>query len=57
MRKIAGSVNLHLGVKVSEAILLGEGTMTKTSSGKRRHRYYRELYMNDALEPVAQSRL
>lgn len=57
MREIAGSVSLQLGVKVSEAILLGEGTMTKTSSGKRRHRYYRELYMNGALEPVAQSRL
>lgn len=57
MRDIAGSVSLQLGVKVSEAILLGEGTMTKTSSGKRRHRYYRELYMNGALEPVAQSRL
>ena len=57
MREIAGSVSQQLGVKVSEAILLGEGTMTKTSSGKRRHRYYRELYMNGALEPVAQSRM
>ncbi|MEN8131325.1 MAG: AMP-binding protein [Pseudomonadota bacterium] len=57
MRNIAGSINRQLGVKVSEAILLGEGSMTKTSSGKRRHRYYHELYTNGKLEPVAQSRL
>ena len=57
MRNIAGLVSLQLGVKVSEAILLSEGTMTKTSSGKRRHRYYRELYMNGKLDPVAQARL
>jgi len=49
MRSVAGSISSHLGVKASEVILLGEGTMTKTSSGKRRHRYYRELYMSGDL--------
>ena len=49
-RSVAGSISSHLGVKASEVILLGEGTMTKTSSGKRRHRYYRQLYLNGELQ-------
>jgi len=49
-RSVAGSITSHLGVKASEVILLGEGVMTKTSSGKRRHRYYRQLYLNGELQ-------
>jgi fatty-acyl-CoA synthase len=45
MRSIAGSINLHLGIKPSEVILLEAGSMSKTSSGKRRHRHYRNLYL------------
>ncbi len=57
-REIAGSVSLQLGGKAIEAILLSEEMMmTKTfNDNMRRHRYYRELYMNDALQAVAQSR-
>lgn len=56
-KKIAGSVSSYLGVKASEVILLDEGTMTKTSSGKRRHRHYRELYMKGKLEPLARLKM
>jgi acyl-CoA synthetase (AMP-forming)/AMP-acid ligase II len=56
-KKIAGSVSSQLGVKPSEVILLGQGTMTKTSSGKRRHRHYRELYMDGKLEPLARLKM
>ncbi|MGB5261601.1 MAG: AMP-binding protein [Gammaproteobacteria bacterium] len=49
MRSVAGSINSHLGVKASEVILLEQGSMSKTSSGKRRHRFYRELYISGGL--------
>ena len=48
-RKIAGAINLSLGVKPDEVILLDYGAMTKTSSGKRRHRFYQALYENGEL--------
>lgn len=48
-RKIAGAINLSLGVKPDEVILLEYGAMTKTSSGKRRHRFYQQLYENGEL--------
>lgn len=48
-RKIAGAINLSLGVKPDEVILLDYGAMTKTSSGKRRHRFYQELYESGKL--------
>jgi acyl-CoA synthetase (AMP-forming)/AMP-acid ligase II len=57
LKQIAGSVSSYLGARVSEVILLGEGTMTKTSSGKRRHRHYRELYLNGELQPLAQLKM
>ena len=33
-----------LGVNVDEVVLVREGTLTKTSSGKRRHRFVKDLY-------------
>jgi len=33
-----------LGVNVDEVLFVREGTLTKTSSGKRRHRFFKELY-------------
>ena len=45
MDEVQEQVATHLGIKVDEVLLLGQGTMTKTSSGKRRHRFYRELYL------------
>ncbi|MCB1232842.1 MAG: AMP-binding protein, partial [Verrucomicrobiae bacterium] len=48
-RKIAGRMN----VSVSEILLLPQAAMSKTSSGKRRHRFYRDLHLAGQLEPVA----
>ena len=33
-----------LGVNIDEVLLVREGTLTKTSSGKRRHRFVKELF-------------
>jgi fatty-acyl-CoA synthase len=41
---------LQLGVAPADVILVGPGTLAKTSSGKRRHRYFRTLYLAGALE-------
>lgn len=54
MREVAGKISSQLGIKVSEVVLLSEGSMTKTSSGKRRHRFYKGLYENGQLEAVAE---
>jgi acyl-CoA synthetase (AMP-forming)/AMP-acid ligase II len=48
-REIAGT----MGISVSEILLLPQGVMSKTSSGKRRHRFYRELFTRGELEPLA----
>ncbi len=37
-------VRIELDVAVGEVILVPPGTLTKTSSGKRRHRYFLQLY-------------
>jgi acyl-CoA synthetase (AMP-forming)/AMP-acid ligase II len=41
---------LSLGVTISDVVLVQMGTLTKTSSGKRRHRYFRELYQSGELK-------
>ena len=41
----------ELGVPVGDAVLVEPGTLTKTSSGKRRHRYFRDLYLQGGLTP------
>ncbi len=45
-----------LGVAVDEVLLLPPGTMTKTTSGKRRHRFYRRLYLEGELHELAARR-
>ncbi len=50
-KAIRDKVFLHLGVEVGEVVLVQPGTLTKTSSGKRRHRHFRELYLNGRLSP------
>jgi acyl-CoA synthetase (AMP-forming)/AMP-acid ligase II len=40
----------HLGLNVSEILLVPANTLTKTSSGKRRHRYFRQLYEEGQLQ-------
>jgi acyl-CoA synthetase (AMP-forming)/AMP-acid ligase II len=57
---VRGRVSLDLGVELGEVVLVREGTLTKTSSGKRRHRYFRQLHASGGLdefrlEPAARS--
>ena len=42
-------VAVRLGVTVGEVALVPKGTLTKTSSGKRRHLHFRDLYLGDGL--------
>jgi acyl-CoA synthetase (AMP-forming)/AMP-acid ligase II len=42
---------LRMGVAISEVLLVRPRTLAKTSSGKRRHRHFRELYLENGLEP------
>jgi acyl-CoA synthetase (AMP-forming)/AMP-acid ligase II len=46
-------VALEIGVSVDEILLVPQGTMTKTSSGKRRHKAYRQLYVDGELQALA----
>jgi acyl-CoA synthetase (AMP-forming)/AMP-acid ligase II len=41
-----------LGLTVDDVVLLPKGTLTKTSSGKRRHRHFRDLYLRGELESL-----
>lgn len=41
-----------LDIGVSEVVLVAAGTLTKTSSGKRRHRHFRQLYLERKLTPL-----
>ena len=43
------------GLAVDEVLLLPPGTLPKTSSGKRRHRRFRQLYLDGELKPLALS--
>jgi len=46
---ISREVFLHLGVTADEVLLVRPGTLTKTSSGKRRHRFFRRQYLSGGL--------
>ncbi len=41
----------QLGVTVDDIVIVRPGTLTKTSSGKRRHRHFRKLYKEGKLSP------
>ena len=49
---IRKQVYFHLGLHIPDIVLVREGTLTKTSSGKRRHRYFRQLYMEGKLKDL-----
>ena len=49
--EIREQVFLRLGVTVSDVVLVRPRTLAKTSSGKRRHRHFRRLYLERALAP------
>lgn len=40
----------QLGINVNEVLLVQQGTLTKTSSGKRRHKHFRQHYLNGKLQ-------
>ncbi|HEV8340189.1 MAG TPA: AMP-binding protein [bacterium] len=52
---ISRGVFLHLGLKLDDIVLVRPGTLTKTSSGKRRHRFFRRLYVEGGLAPLTVS--
>lgn len=41
---------LHVGIGPDDVVLVRAGTLAKTSSGKRRHRHFRKLYLDRGLE-------
>jgi acyl-CoA synthetase (AMP-forming)/AMP-acid ligase II len=41
---------LEIGVTPDDIVLVHSGTLAKTSSGKRRHRHFRKLYLSGGLE-------
>jgi acyl-CoA synthetase (AMP-forming)/AMP-acid ligase II len=45
-----------LGIVLDDILLVGRGTLAKTSSGKRRHRHFRDLYLRRELEYLASSK-
>jgi acyl-CoA synthetase (AMP-forming)/AMP-acid ligase II len=47
----------RVGIGVDEMVLLAHGTMSKTSSGKRRHRFYRQQYIDGKLQSLPGARL
>ena len=53
--EIAGEIRMlsmqRLGINVSDVVLVRSRTLTKTSSGKRRHRFFHDLYQRGELEP------
>ena len=46
------TIQVQLGVTIADLLFVTKGTLTKTSSGKRRHRHFREMFVNDELAPV-----
>ena len=54
MQTIIERVMTDIGVTVNEVVLVPQGTMTKTSSGKRRHQYYKKLYLNQELPAASE---
>ena len=52
LNDIRSQIYQQLGVKVYDILLVPKGTLTKTSSGKRRHRYFRQLYLSGELQSL-----
>ena len=45
---------MRIGVTVSQVALVPKGTLTKTSSGKRRHLHFKQMFVNGELEILHQ---
>jgi acyl-CoA synthetase (AMP-forming)/AMP-acid ligase II len=52
-REIRAAVMTDLATEVGDVVLVPSGTLTKTSSGKRRHRHFRRLYLDGELRDLA----
>jgi acyl-CoA synthetase (AMP-forming)/AMP-acid ligase II len=50
IRKIRRACFLDLGLSPHDVVLVQPGTLTKTSSGKRRHRHFRSIYLSGTLD-------
>ena len=50
---IRKKVYTEIGVTVDDVVIVPPATLTKTSSGKRRHRYFRRLYLSGELQALA----
>jgi acyl-CoA synthetase (AMP-forming)/AMP-acid ligase II len=48
--EIRSQVFDQLGINVNDVLLVRQGTLTKTSSGKRRHKHFRQHYLNGKLQ-------
>jgi acyl-CoA synthetase (AMP-forming)/AMP-acid ligase II len=48
--EIRREVLRHLGITVDDVVLVKPGVLSKTSSGKRRHRNFRQQYLDGELE-------
>lgn len=51
-KEIRRRVFSGVGVNVGDVVLVRSGTLTKTSSGKRRHTHFRAMYLDGKLEPL-----
>jgi len=49
IEQIREQILLQLGLAADDVVLVKAGTLTKTSSGKRRHRFFREAYLDGRL--------
>jgi acyl-CoA synthetase (AMP-forming)/AMP-acid ligase II len=53
--EIRNQVFLSMGLNVGDVVLVRPGVLAKTSSGKRRHRYFQRLYLEGRLMELAWS--
>jgi acyl-CoA synthetase (AMP-forming)/AMP-acid ligase II len=51
--KIRSQVFLRMGLNVGEVALVRAGALPKTSSGKRRHRFFHRMYLEGKLDELA----
>ena len=52
---IRREVAVRVGVTIGDLLLVSKGILTKTSSGKRRHTFFRELYLQKRLKALYQA--
>ena len=46
------TIQVQLGVTIAELVFVAKGLLTKTSSGKRRHRHFREMFVSGEIESL-----